>query len=239
MKRILSLMMTFSLALSLAACGGTDNETQTPPTAPPPSVPESSAPAAPSADPSGDPTAEPSASGDSNILVAYFSLAGEQYEVGVIEKGNTEIVAEMIAEAIGADLFSIQPVTPYPTTYDGLLEVSQQESPEAPPAIAETVADMEQYDTVFIGYPIWWGDIPAIVAGFLESYDFSGKTVIPFSTHAGSGMGQTQGTVESLATGADVLDGLAIRGQTAQNDPDTAKEDVTAWLEELGLLPQA
>ena len=226
MKRILSLMMTFSLALSLAACGGTDNETQTPPTAPPPSVPESSAPAAPSADPSGDPTAEPSASGDSNILVAYFSLAGEQYEVGVIEKGNTEIVAEMIAEAIGADLFSIQPVTPYPTTYDGLLEVSQQESPEAAPAIAETVADMEQYDTVFIGYPIWWGDIPAIVAGFLESYDFSGKTVIPFATSSSSGLGESGELLAEMAGTGDWQEGQRFRSGVSESD-------VTAWVESL------
>lgn len=153
----------------------------------------------------------------------------------MIEKGNTEIVAEMIAEATGADLFSIQLVTPYPDTYEGLLEVSQQESVDTPPEIAETVENMEQYDTVFIGYPIWWGDLPAIVAGFLGEYDFTGKTVIPFCTHAGSGLGQTQRSVAELAAGAEVLDGLAIRGQTAQEAPEDARVEVTTWLEEMGM----
>lgn len=89
---------------------------------------------------------------DSHILVAYFSLAGEQYEVGVIEKGNTEIIAEMIAEGTGADMFKIEATTEYPATYDELLEVSQQEA-DAPPEIAGTVENMADYDTVFIGYP--------------------------------------------------------------------------------------
>lgn len=103
---------------------------------------------------------------DSHILVAYFSMTGEQYVVGNIEKGNTQIIAEIIARQTGADLFQIQPVTPYPNTYEELLEVSQQESPENPPEIADTVENMEQYDTLFIGSPVWWGDLPAIVSGF-------------------------------------------------------------------------
>ena len=91
--------------------------------------------------------------GSSNILVAYFSLAGEQYQVGVVEEGNTSIIARMIAEQTGADLFEIEPVTPYPETYSGLLEVSQEEMGSD----ARPVENMDQYDTVFIGYPNWWG----------------------------------------------------------------------------------
>ncbi|MDE6024931.1 MAG: flavodoxin, partial [Lachnospiraceae bacterium] len=136
----------------------------------------------------------------SNILVAYFSLADEQYEVGVIEKGNTQIIAEMIAEQTGADTFSIERAVAYPTTYDGLLEISREEESN-PPEIAGTVGNMDDYSVIFIGYPIWWGDLPTIVTVFLESYDFTGKTVIPFCTHAGSGLCGTQGTVEKLCEG--------------------------------------
>lgn len=114
-------------------------------------------------------------------------LAEEQYEVGVTEKGNTQI----IAEKTGADLFSITSATDYPTTYDGLLDISRKEESD-PPELAETVTNMTHYDTVFIGYPIWWGDLPTIVKVFLENHDFSGKTVIPFCTHAGSGLSEAQ-----------------------------------------------
>ena len=164
--------------------------------------------------------------------MAFFSLPGEQYEVGVVEKGNTQIIAEMIAEQTGADSFQIQATTEYPTTYDALLDVSRQEN-ENPPSISETVENMENYDVVFIGYPIWWGELPAIVQVFLDSYDFAGKTVIPFCTHAGSGLSGTQQSVADLCPGAQVLDGLAVRGRTAQNEPDTALEAVTDWLQAL------
>lgn len=176
---------------------------------------------------------ENSASG-SKILVAYFSLANEQYEVGVIEKGNTQIIAEMIAEKTGADLFSIASTTDYPTTYDGLLDISKKEENNHP-ELAQTVDNMADYDTVFIGYPIWWGDLPTIVKVFLENHDFSGKTVIPFCTHAGSGLSGTKSGIESLCDGAQVKDGLAVRGSTAQNDRDTAKSAVGDWLAEMGI----
>lgn len=172
-------------------------------------------------------------SGDSHILVAYFSLAGEQYEVGVIEKGNTEIIAEMIAEGTGADMFKIEATTEYPATYDELLEVSQQEA-DAPPEIAGTVENMADYDTVFIGYPIWWGDTPAIIKVFLQSYDFSGKTIIPFCTHGGSGLAGTDRTISGFCPDSTIGEGLAVRGSTAQNDRDSAKESVTEWLTDNG-----
>lgn len=172
----------------------------------------------------------------SSILIAYFSLAGEQYSVGVVEEGNTSIIAHMIAEQTGADLFEIEAVTPYPDTYDGLLEVSQQEMDEnTRPEIAGIVDNMEDYDTVFIGFPIWWGDMPMIVYNFMESYDFSGKTVIPFCTHGGSGLSRTESAIEEI-TGATMLDGFAISGETAQNDRETALAQVTEWLQEVGYV---
>ncbi|MDE6726401.1 MAG: NAD(P)H-dependent oxidoreductase [Oscillospiraceae bacterium] len=176
----------------------------------------------------------PSDSEKSTILVAYFSLADEQYEVGVIEKGNTEIIAEIIAEKTGADLFKITATTEYPTTYNGLLDISRKEE-NAPPQLAETVTKLVDYDTVFIGYPIWWGNLPTIVKVFLESHDFSGKTVIPFCTHAGSGLSGTQKSVQSLCSGAEVKNGLAVRGSTAQNDSAASEKAVADWLAELGI----
>lgn len=166
------------------------------------------------------------------MLVAYFSLAGEQYGVGVVEEGNTSIIAHMIAEQTGADLFEIEPVTPYPTTYQGLLDVSRQEMRDnARPEIAGTVDNMADYDTIFIGYPNWWGDMPMIVYSFLEGYDLSGKTVVPFCTHGGSGLSNTESTIADI-TGGTMKKGLAIPGTTAQNDRDTARSKVTQWLRE-------
>ena len=174
--------------------------------------------------------------GGSNMLVAYFSLAGEQYGVGVIEEGNTSIIAHMIAEQTGADLFEIEAVTPYPTSHSELLDVSRQEmANNARPEIAGTVDNMDDYDTIFIGYPNWWGDMPMIVYNFLESYDLSGKTIVPFCTHGGSGLSNTEATIADI-TGGTMKDGFAIPGTTAQNDRDTARNEVTQWLKDGGFV---
>lgn len=172
----------------------------------------------------------------SNILVAYFSLAGEQYNVGVIEEGNTSIIAQMIAEQTGADMFEIEAVTPYPTSHSELLDVSREEMADnARPEIVGTVDNMSDYDTVFIGYPNWWGDMPMIVYNFIESYDFSGKTIVPFCTHGGSGLSRTESTIADI-TGANMIDGFAIAGETAQKERDASLERVTAWLGEVGFI---
>lgn len=234
MKRMTALLLTPLLALSLTACGGTPAqntpaaETDTPASTPaggnPPDTEDSSEPVNDGA-------------GESKILVAVFSLPGEQYEVGVIEEGNTAIIADMIAEQTGADLFRIEKVTPYPETYDGLLEVSrQEEAADTRPEIAGTVENMEDYDTIFLGYPNWWGDMPMIVYGFLESYDFSGKTIVPFCTHGGSGLSNTPQHIADTCPDATVADGLAVRGKTAQNDRDEAQKAVTDWLREGGFI---
>lgn len=182
-------------------------------------------------------TPEPSeeSSTGSHVLVVYFSHTGENYNVGVIEKGNTHIIADMIAEETGADLFEIQPVNPYPTVYRECTDVAQKEQREnARPAFIGGVENMAQYDTVFIGYPIWWGDLPMIVYTFLESYDFAGKTVIPFCTHEGSGLSGTGRNVANACPGAEILDGLAVRGSVAQNQQEEAENSVRNWLAGLG-----
>ena len=184
------------------------------------------------------------------ILVAYLSRAGENYNVGTvkegsasaayagyIEKGNTAILAEVIAEATGGDLFAISTVTPYPDDYATMLQVAQEEiNTDARPQLAGTVENMDDYDIIFIGYPIWHGRMPQAIYTFLESYDLTGKTVIPFNTHEGSGQSGTQQVIANALPGSTVLQGLAVRGKTAQKDPEQTQALVNEWLEGLGML---
>ena len=169
-------------------------------------------------------------------LVTYFSHAGENYNVGVVEEGNTAKLAKVIAEQTGADLFEIVPVVDYPQSYDECLEVATAEQREgARPEYMGDVENWDQYDTVFIGYPIWWGEIPNIVYTFMENHDFAGKTVIPFNTHEGSGQSHSQRDIENALPDATVLQGLAVRGATAQNDADATAKAVSDWLSGLGM----
>lgn len=239
MKRILGLLLAGTMILALATCGKTDSSETIPKNEN--SVSDSTKVQTDSSNSADDAEADHTAQaeqteGGSNMLVAYFSLAGEQYGVGVVEEGNTSIIAHMIAEQTGADLFEIKPETPYPTTYQEILDVSRQEMADnVRPAITDTVENMDSYDTIFIGYPNWWGDMPMIVYNFLESYDLSGKTIVPFCTHGGSGLSNTESTIADI-TGGTMKDGFAIPGTTAQNDRDTAKSKVADWLREDGFV---
>lgn len=249
LKKMSAVFFAITMAFSITACGNADRSVTTQSSGAENgniqnnitesgSVSNTESSAESESDNSGaDGTAVSSEDGNnSNILVAYFSLAGEQYNVGVIEEGNTSIIAHMIAQQTEADLFEIKAVTPYPEKHSELLDVSQQEiADNARPEIAETVENMEDYDTVFIGYPNWWGDMPMIVYNFIESYDFSGKTIVPFCTHGGSGLSGTERTISDI-TGAVMMDGFAISGETAQNDRKHSGEEVTAWLQEGGFI---
>ena len=172
----------------------------------------------------------------SRVLVVYFSRVGEQYEVGVIDKGNTAVVAEAIADATGADTYEILPADDhYPMTYAELTDVAKQEQGEnARPAMAGELPDLSGYDTVFIGAPVWWGDWPMICYTFFESADLTGKTVVPFSTHAGSGLSGFDTKLRSAVPGCTVGEGLAIRGANCQSDPDGVRSEVESWLAGLG-----
>lgn len=172
----------------------------------------------------------------SNILILYFSRTGEQYTVGVIDKGNTAIVAEMIADKTGGDLFEVLPKEDYyPYTYDELTDVAKQElNDNVRPEYKDEMPDLSQYDTVFIGAPVWWGDWPMIMYTVFESSDFSGKTLIPFSTHEGSGLSGFDKKLSSACPDSTVLDGLAIRGNDAQNAQESVRKSVEAWIEGLG-----
>ena len=221
MKRVISILMVLSIILAFASCSANNNTTES----------------TPSAEKATTPTNETKADSgktatDNKSLVVFFSRTGEQYEVGVIEKGNTAIVADMIVGQTGADSFEILPKEDnYPMTYKELTDVAKEEQNNlARPEIKDTVTNFGQYDTVYFGYPIWWGNLPMICYTFLESYDFSGKTIIPFCTHAGSGNAGTQSKIRSAAPNATVKEVLAIAGADAQNNHGSVKSKVTEWL---------
>ena len=168
-------------------------------------------------------------------LVVYFSRTGDQYSVGEITKGNTEIIAEMIATKTGADLFEIKLKNDtYPKEYKALTDVAGEEKNDnARPEIAGDVDHFEQYDTIFVGGPVWWSDLPMVMYTFIEKHDWKNKTVIPFVTHEGSGLSAIPRNLKQ-ATKATILDGLAIYGHEAQNERENAKIKVDSWLEKLG-----
>ena len=158
--------------------------------------------------------------GEQKILVAYFS-----------HSGNTRVLANRIHEIAGGDIFEITTVDPYPTDYEAVKARAKQELGEGyRPRLAATVGNMSTYDVVFVGYPIWWGTKPMAVDSFLTGYDVSGKTIIPFSTHEGSGLGRSVEDIRVLCPDSTVLDGLAIRGGTV----NTAQNQVSDWLRGIG-----
>jgi flavodoxin len=168
-----------------------------------------------------------------NCLIAYFSRKGDNYVSGRIVNlsiGNTEVVAKMIREMTEGDLFSIDPATPYPADYTETTRIAQKEKSEnARPALTSHVENMNSYSVVFLGYPNWWGTMPMPVFTFLESYDFSGKTIVPFCTHEGSGLGRSEKDIESLCPKATILKGLAILGSSAK----TSEQVVSNWVNQI------
>ncbi|MDE5746299.1 MAG: flavodoxin [Acetatifactor sp.] len=160
--------------------------------------------------------------GGSKVLVAYFSATG-----------TTKGVAEIIAENMGADMYEIVPQEPYTDADlnwhdDKSRSTLEMNDSSSRPEINGVVEDMEQYTTVFIGYPIWWGEAPRIVSTFMESYSFEGKTVIPFCTSSSSGLGSSGRNLEKLTDGAKWLEGRRFGGGVSE-------ADIQAWIEGLGL----
>lgn len=236
MKNILSALLALVMILTLAACAdGQTSETNTE------TESKSESTTAPSGKTGSDAlsgTDETTAPSESKTLVVYFSRTGEQYTVGVIDKGNTAIVAEMIAEKTGADLWEVLPVDDhYPMTYSALTDIAKKEqNDKARPAYKGTVPDLSEYETVFIGAPVWWGDWPMIMYTFFEQNRdaLAGKTLIPFSTHEGSGLSGFDKKLAFAIPGATVGKGLAIRGNDAQNRQDSVRNSVNDWLDDLG-----
>ena len=175
---------------------------------------------------------------DSKVLVVYFSKNGENYNVGNVSIGNTAMMASYIKEYLGADSFEIVPVKKYSDDYDTATEEAKKEQNEnARPKIKKSLDNFDNYNTIFIGYPIWWGDLPMIVYTFLEEYDFNDKTVIPFNTHEGSGDAGTYLTIKNKLSNARVnTKGLALQGSVAREEE--GKKEVYNWLKELGYIDE-
>lgn len=166
----------------------------------------------------------------SNTLIAYYSRSGQNYVNGTVKNlpvGNTQVAAEVIAELTGGDLFRIETVKAYPADYYACTDEAQAElSANARPELATPVPDMTDYDTIYLGYPNWWGTAPMAVFTFLESADFSGKIIRPFCTHEGSGLGGSVADIQRACPGATVERGLAIRGGSVSS----AASSIESWV---------
>lgn len=166
----------------------------------------------------------------SRTLIVYYSRKGENYWNGTIknlEKGNTEIVAEVIADATGGDLFEVETVKTYPADYYACIDEAKAELRSGGrPKVKAYAENMDGYDTVFVGYPNWWGTMPMAMFTFLEHYDLSGKRIIPFCTNEGSGMGSSERDLKKICKGAKVESGLSIHGAEAAQ----SRAKVEAWV---------
>ena len=237
MKKILLLLIALPTLLAFTACGGNFSQAG-----------EKSA--APAKSASGEKAQPPSAagpisSGAGKRLVVYFSMPEtatpgnmtreEENSTVVVDGrvlGNTQYVAEIIQRRTGADLFRIEPAAPYSLEHKALVAQAKKEQQQAfRPALKAGVENLNEYDVIFLGYPNWWGDMPMILYTFLESYDLSGKTIVPFNTHGGSGFSNTIETIQKLQPNAVVRqNGFTVSRNVVQE----AEPDLAAWLKELG-----
>ena len=165
----------------------------------------------------------------SKAIIIYFSRAGENYDVGIVDEGNTKMIVNYLKEVAEISIYQIVPITSYPEGYQETLNVVQTErSSNARPSIKDPLTDISKYDTILLGYPIWYTNLPNIVKGFLESLDFEGKTIYPFNTHEGSGVGNSINDIKSSAPKAIVKDGFALKGSYARKTD--SHKDIRDWL---------
>ena len=162
-------------------------------------------------------------------LVIYFSRNGENYMndgIRNIEVGNTEIVANYIKDITGSDLFKVEPINEYPYNYKECCDLAKLEiDNNSRPKVKKMLDNINDYDVIYIGGPIWWGHYPCPLYTVLENLDFNGKIVKPFSTHEGSGLGNIMSDIERICNGADIKNALAIQGSEAKN----SKEKLESW----------
>ena len=220
MKKAIVILLSLTMILGLTACGNSASKTKQPSTED--TFVESKADTESAETSTNMENTDNQDAQEHKILVAYFSATG-----------TTKGVAEHIANGLNADIYEIVPEEAYT---DADLDYNDNNSrttiemndPDARPAISGSVENMEQYDIIFVGYPIWWGEAPRIVSTFMESYDFSGKTIVPFCTSGGSGIGSSASNLERLTSGATWLDGRRLNGSDSQ---DTVME----WVNSLDL----
>lgn len=220
MKKAIAILLSLTMILGLAACGNSASQTEQPSTED--TSVESKADTNSAENSTDMENTDNQDVQDHKVLVAYFSATG-----------TTKGVAEHIANGLNADIYEIVPEDPYT---DADLNYNDNNSrttiemndPNARPAISGSVENMEQYDIIFVGYPIWWGEAPRIVSTFMESYDFSGKTIVPFCTSGSSGIGSSASNLERLTSGATWLDGRRLNGSDSQ-------DTVMKWVNSLDL----
>lgn len=219
MKKIVTIFMAVAIALCFAACGnGADKPSN--------QQPELAEENREEQDMGSEGTVhdDEDTENASNALVVYFSATG-----------NTKAVAETIASLQDADIYEIVPEQPYTEedlNYDdrSTRATAEQNDPEARPAISGSIEDMGKYDVIYVGYPIWWGDMPRILYTFFDTYDLAGKNIAPFCTSGGSGLSGTPETIGGLEDGAEVLEGLHI----SDSSVDRAEDTVSEWLSRIG-----
>lgn len=169
----------------------------------------------------------------SKILTIYYSRKGENYWNGSIRnlnKGNTEVVAEMIQNAVGGDLFEVETIKTYSSDYTACTEEAKAELRAKERVSVKNFKDnLEDYDTIFVGYPNWWGTMPMVMFTFLENYDLSSKKIVPFCIHEGSGMGGSERDLKNICSGATVMPGLSIHGSEAAQ----SESKVATWAKKM------
>ncbi len=226
MKKIFSLLTGFLLILLVAGCGEENTQIESKPDFQPP-------------------VNKIERNADDKILMAYFSVPetdnpknmnlDEENSTVIVDGevfGNTQYVAQIIQQSTGANIFRIEPVTPYPTNHGELEQVATKEKQSnALPEISAKIENFDSYKIIFVGYPIWYGDMPRILYSFFKSYDFSGKTIVPFITSGGAGFANSINEIQSLQPNAKVIEGgLALNRNVIQNSED----DIKNWLKNLG-----
>ncbi len=231
MKKITALIIAFVMIISLAGCGAGNGS-------------EPAGEATSDADGSGVTQAggsdgtQPAGTEGKKILTVYFSSANtaavdavSSATPSVKNMGSTEYIAVYINSKVGGDIAKITPVKDYPESYNGTLDAAKAERDgDERPEFRNLDVSPEDYDVIFVGYPMWWYTLPMIMYTFFDTYDFSGKTIIPFNTHEGSGDGGTYNEIREFEPDATVYDGLAVRGGSAEK----SDEDIDKWLAGLG-----
>lgn len=159
-------------------------------------------------------------------IIIYFSRADENYSVGYIEKGNTEVVAETIREITDSDIFKVEPANPYAKDYQTCIEEAKERQANHVAPIKTNIPDISNYEIIYIGAPVYWGDLPEEMVTAIKDVDFTGKIIRPFTTHEGSGLGNIPNQIQIICKGAKVLDGLAIQGASVNN----ARERIQDWI---------
>lgn len=252
-KKAAALVMGLMMTAGLAACGNETVQTSGSPTSSATQTEEAKEETAGGEESSASETAaaeseEGTSAEDSgsNVLIAYFTMPEDVDTTGVdaiagasivvngdAVMGNVEYMAHVIRETAGGDLFRIETVQQYPLDHDPLVDqAAEEQDAQARPELSTHIENLDQYDTILLGYPNWWGDLPMPLYTFLEEYDFTGKTIIPFCPHGGSGFSRTEETIAELQPGATVSEnGLTI----SRNDVADSAEEVAAWAEGLGL----